>query len=109
MNKKNNTGRRGLSEEQIDLIIKTYKETKSIARTATITGFNSITVNKYVLHISSKSKYSRNNVRTVICSNGKEYRNPHVAAKELGIDYTGIIKCLNGEISSSSGYNFKYK
>lgn len=38
----------------------------------------------------------------------RTFGNAKLAAKELSIDYSGIMKCLKGNIKSSRGYKFEY-
>ncbi len=111
-NQNNNTGRVGLPVEKIDEIINTYKEVRSIAKTAKIVGVSTPTVNKYVLSMSSKDKHSVNASREIIsCKDGKEqlHKSARKAAEELNINYSGIIKVLSGKLSHIGGYTFKYK
>lgn len=112
MNISNNTGRAGLPVEKVDEIINTYKQIHSIAKTAKIVGVSAPTVNKYVLHISSKDKHSKNVNRAVISvKDGKRrvHNSAREASNKLGVDYSGIIKVLNNKLSHIGGYKFKYK
>lgn len=111
-NTTNNTGRAGLPVEKVDEIITTYKQIRSIAKTAKIVGVSTPTVNKYVLHISSKDKHSKNVNRAVISvKDGKRrvHKSVRQAANDLGLNYSGIIKVLTKKRPHAGGYKFKYK
>lgn len=103
-----------LKGEEIDYIVDTYKEVKSIIKTAEITGFSKITVNRYVRDISSKDKHSRdckNPVNQINLKTGqiiKPWDKPNHAAKELNINLAEIVRVLSGELKQAGGFGWKY-
>lgn len=104
-----------LRNDEIDLIVKTYKELKSIQKTSKELGFCKNTVNKYVREISSKDTRSRYNNNTVlkidIETNTviKEFKNSNVAAKESNLSLSTLNKCLNNVTKTSGGFRWTYK
>jgi hypothetical protein len=110
INSKNNRGRAGLKQDEIDYIIKTYEQTHSITKTCEITRFSRKAVNKYVFHISSKDKHSRHaEDRIVIATKDKyklTFRNARQASIELDVHYTGVINVLKGKLPHIGGWTF---
>ena len=110
VNAKNNRGRAGLTQEEIDYIIKIYEQTSSLTKTCKITGFSRKAVNKYVFHLSSLDKHSRHATdRTVIATKGEQkltFKNARQAALELNVHYTGVINVLKGKLPHIGGWTF---
>ena len=104
-----------LKGEEIDYIVNTYKEVKSIVKTYKITGFSKNTVNKYVSDVSSTDKRSRNcknEVEQIDLDNGKvikEWFKPSHASRELDISLSEIVRVLKGELKQAGGYGWRYK
>lgn len=104
-----------LKESEIEFIEEVYKDVKSIVKTAELTVFSKITVNKYVRHISSLDKRSRdclNEVYQIDLNTNeiiKKWGKPSVTAKELNINPSEICRVLKGELSQAGGYSWKYK
>lgn len=103
-----------LKGKEIDYIVDTYKEVKSIVKTAEITGFSKLTVNRYVMDMSSKdkrSRYQKNYCNQIDLSTGeiiKQWDKPRHAALELNISFSEICRVLNGELKQAGGYGWKY-
>lgn len=103
-----------LKNDEIDYIINTYKDIKSISKTAEITGYSKITVNRYVMDISSLDKHSRNcknpinqidlETKKVI----KEWGKPSYASKELNINLSEIVRVAKGELGQAGGFGWRY-
>lgn len=47
-------------------------------------------------------------VKSVIRSDGKRYATIIDAARDTGIDYTGIVKACRGQLKTSGGYHWHY-
>lgn len=81
-----------LSDIEIDTILEVYKELGSIEKTSKQTGFSVVTVQKYVKHLSSRNRSSKdckNPILQIDIKTGKiikEWDRPAVASKELKID-----------------------
>ncbi|MBN1058590.1 hypothetical protein FDB23_03070 [Clostridium botulinum] len=103
-----------LKNKEIDYIVDTYKEVKSIVKTVEITGFSKITVNKYVREISSLDKRSRNCknlIQQINLQTGgiiKVWTKPRHAAKELKINLAEIVRVAKGELKQAGGFGWKY-
>ncbi|AWZ50046.1 hypothetical protein C3495_14490 (plasmid) [Clostridiaceae bacterium 14S0207] len=104
-----------LKEKEIDYIVETYKELKSIRKTAKKTGFSYTTVNRYVIDISSldpRSRYFKNTVLKIDLNSGEvigKYFKPAHAAKELGINPAEICRCLKGELKQAGGFSWRWE
>lgn len=113
MNLTNNTGRRGLSELEIENIKQTYKKLQSISKTAEETGYNPDTVNKYVKNTSRLDKHSRFSERPVIRididENIEQYNSISEASKKTGISQSSICHCLCGKTKRAGTYKWFYK
>lgn len=87
-----------LLDKEIEVILETYKKLKSIEKTAKETGFSIVTVQKYVKHLSSKNRSSKdckNPILQIDTKTGaiiKEWDRPATASKELKIDAGSIQK-----------------
>ena len=103
-----------LKSNEIDYIIETYKKLKSIEKTAKETGFSKVTVNKYVIDMSSKDKRSKNCLNRIkqldLKTNEiiKVWNKPAYASKELDISLSEIIRVANGELRQAGGYKWEY-
>ncbi len=103
-----------LTDKEIDYIVDTYKEVKSIAKTAKITGYSKGAVNNYVKDISKHSKNSRDNknpVEQIDLNTGeliKIWTKPAHAAKELKINPAEITRVLTGELKQAGGFGWRY-
>lgn len=103
-----------LKNEEIDSIFNIYKDIRSIAKTAEITGFSKITVNKYVRELSSTDKRSRdckNPIKQIDLKTGKTIKNwtkPAHASKELKINLAEIVRVAKGELKQAGGFGWKY-
>ena len=103
-----------LKGEEIDYIVKTYKEVNSIAKTAEITGFSKGAINNYVRSISSTKKVSRdykNKIKQFNAKTGefiRDWSRPAQASKELNIDPALISMCLSRKLKQTHGYIFIY-
>lgn len=101
-----------LKNEEIDLIVNTYKEIKSIRKTAEITGFSVNTVNKYVMDISKHDIRSRNCKNEILQINLRdnsilrEWSKPSAASKELKISSAEICRVLKGELKQAGGFGW---
>jgi len=104
-----------LREKEIIYIENEYRKYKSISKTAKITGYSKNTVNKYVKHISSLDKRSRdckNEVYQINLQTGdiiREWNKPYEAAKELNINAAEICRVLKGELHQAGGFGWKNK
>lgn len=104
-----------LTNKEIDFIVDTYKETKSIAKTIEITGFAKSTINNYVREISKNDSRSRDFINKVLKINPEteeilgEYNKPSTAAKENSISPASICRCLKGDLNTAGGFKWKYK
>lgn len=103
-----------LKKQEIEYIVETYKKLKSISKTAEITGFSKLTVNKYVMDISKNDKRSRNCknlVNQIDLDTGKiikQWEKPRHAAVELNITESEISRVLKGELRQAGNYGWKY-
>ena len=104
-----------LKREEIDYIVNTYKEVRSINKTSKMTGFSKNTVNRYVMDMSSKDKRSKNCknvIKQIDIKTGeiiKEWNKPSHAAKELNINLAEIVRVAKGELSQAGGFGWEYK
>lgn len=104
-----------LLDKEIETIVETYKRLCSIEKTAKETGYSVVTVGKYVKHLSSKDKRSKdckNAVLQIDMNTGeviKEWDRPAIASKKLGINAGSITRALKGELKQAGGYRWKYK
>ena len=104
-----------LKENEVEFIIKTYKEIKSIDKTAKLTGYCKNTVNKYVRNISRYKKRSRNcknEILQIDLNTGniiKVWYKPSVACKELKINPSEVCRVLKGELRQAGGFGWRYK
>ena len=103
-----------LSDEQIELIKSVYKKNKSIIKTAKITKFSNVTINKYVKYISCKdtrSRYCINKINQIDLTNNciiKTWDKPSLASKELEINLSEICRVAKGELKQAGGFGWKY-
>lgn len=104
-----------LLDKEIEAIVETYKTLGSIEKTAKETGYSIVTVQKYVKHLSSRNRSSKdykNIVLQIDIKTGKiikEWDRPALASKELKIDAGSITKALKGELKQAGGFKWKYK
>ena len=104
-----------LTPSEIDDIIKIYLRENSIVKTSKILGYSKNTVNKYVKHISSKSKNSRYTSNVVYQINPltgeiiNKFFNSNIASKHIGISLSSLNKCLKGSTKSCQGYCWCYE
>lgn len=104
-----------LSNSQVDEIIQIYNKVHSIVKTSKILGYSKNTVNKYVKHISSKSKNSRCSSNIVYQINPltgeiiNKFFNSNIASKHIGISLSSLNKCLKGLTKSCQGYCWCYE
>ena len=104
-----------LLDKEVEAIVETYKILGSIEKTAKETGYSVVTVQKYVKHLSSRNRSSKdckNPILQIDIKTGKiikEWNRPAVASKELKIDAGSITKALKGELKQAGGYRWRYK
>lgn len=104
-----------LLDKEIEAIVEAYKTLGSIEKTAKETGYSVVTVQKYVKHLSSRNRRSKdckNSILQIDIKTGKiikEWDRPAVASKELKIDAGSITKALKGELKQAGGYRWRYK
>lgn len=104
-----------LRKEEVEYIEEVYRDVKSIKRTAEITGFSTMTVNKYVKHISCLNPRSRDCKNPIYQINLetkeiiKEWEKPSIAAKELNINPAEITRVAKGELKQAGGFTWEYK
>ena len=104
-----------LRREEISYIEEVYRDVKSIKKTSEITGFSTLTVNKYVKHISSlnpRSRYCKNPIHQINLETKeiiKEWDKPSIAARELSINPAEITRVAKGELKQAGSFSWKYK
>lgn len=104
-----------LIKQEIEYIEKVYRDVKSIQKTADITGFSTMTVNKYVKHISClnpKSRDCKNTIYQIDLTTKeiiKEWEKPSIAAKELNINPAEITRVAKGELKQAGNFGWEYK
>lgn len=104
-----------LKPNEVEYIEEVYRTVKSIAKTAEITGYCKLTVNKYVKYMSSLDPRSRDCINTVLQINLdtneiiKEWDKPSIAAKELKINPAEICRVCKGELRQAGGFGWVYK
>lgn len=107
--------RKRASGQDIQHIRNTYKNVKSIEKTAKITGWSRATVSKYVQDLSSRhpsSKYAQNWVLKIDPETGKvrwRYPRPSIASEASGISPDTLNHCLKGRTKTAGGFIWKYK
>lgn len=104
-----------LLDSEIEEIKKTYKETKSIVKTAKLVNKSRNTVNKYVRQYSSNDIHSRNcknEVQQIDLNTGKVIKvwyKPSIAAKALKIDPSEICLAMQGKVKQAGNFAWKAK
>lgn len=104
-----------LRKEEVEYIEEVYRDVKSIKRAAEITGFSTMTVNKYVKHISCLNPRSRDCKNPIYQINLetkeiiKEWEKPSIAAKELNINPAEITRVAKGELKQAGNFGWEYK